>query len=258
MILTKADAYRYADDLLECTRHLYDFLDGEAELWIEYSCFKDIEKKAMMISDWIVNTDDEETAITLAKLDRGLWHRILKFCDIFCPKGRKLYNRMTKVYDELLRVRNWYLNTVYKLPYEAIENSEYYIHPETGEVRNSKTQEVLQAPKKSTGSSEELYTDEAQKAFAKAIEKGWIEKSTTWLKWLGTDGKGKKAELAYLCARIYGYIYSTNNGNVGNNVPYEALNNLFRVTRLDRAVQQVFEAKRPQLWRKRIDEIFQD
>ena len=257
MKLTKADAYRYADDLLECTRRLYDFLDGEAELWIEYSCFKDIEKKAMMIFDWIVNTDDEETASTLAKLDRNLWHRILKFCDIFCHKGIKLYNSMTTVYNELLRVQNWYLKTVYKLPYEAIENNEYYIHPETGEVRNSKTQEVLQAPKYIT-LPDELCTDKAQKAFAKAIEKRWIKKSTTGLIWLGTKDKKNKAELAYLCARIYGYIYSPNNGNVGNNVPYEALNSLFGETRLDRAMQQVFEAKKPQRWRKTIDKILQD
>lgn len=107
--------------------------------------------------------------------------------------------------------------------------------------------------------SGELYTEVAQKAFTKAIAKGWmIKQSTGGYKWLGTDGGAKKAELAYLCARIYGYKYSPNNGNAGDNVPYEALNKLFGVTRLDRAMQQVFEAKKPQLWRKTIDKIFQD
>ena len=105
---------------------------------------------------------------------------------------------------------------------------------------------------------EHIQVNKAQEAFAKAIGKGWMKKrSDGGYIWLGTDGKGKKAQLAYLCAKIYGYKYSPNNGNKGNNVPYEDLERLFEVKRLDRAVPQAFEAKKPQLWRETIDEIFQ-
>lgn len=240
------------EDLRECTRHLSQYLNKERHFW-RYSCFENIEDRIEWAYDYIITNNDIETAFSLAKLDRSLWYRMQSDPDLRTGEDRMLKSVSVKLY----KIHNWYLKTVYKLPYEAIENNEYYIHPETGEVMNSKTQEVLQAHKDIT-LPDELCTDKAQKAFAKAIEKGWIEKSTTGLKWLGTDGKGKKAELAYLCASIYGYIYSSYNGNLGNNVPYEALNKYFGVTRLDRAVQQVFEAKKPQLWRKTIDKIFQD
>lgn len=239
------------EDLRECTRHLSQYLNKERHFW-RYSCFENIEDRIEWAYDYIITNNDIETAFSLAKLDRSLWHRMQSDPDLRTGEDRMLKSVSVKLY----KIHNWYLEKAYHKHDEA--KREYYLNTITDEVRNSKTQEVLQAPKKPTGLPEELNTDEAQKAFAKAIEKGWIEKSTTGLKWLGTDGKGKKAELAYLCASIYGYIYSSYKGNLGNNVPYEALNKYFGVTRLDRAVQQVFEAEKPQLWRKRIDEIFQD
>lgn len=247
------DIHRITWDLMRCTTHLSQHLNKERHFW-KFPCFENIEDKAEWAYNYIDTNNDIETAFTLAKLDRSLWHRMLNDPNLETED----FMMLKSVAKTLFEIHNWYLKEAYHIQDEAIMKCEYYLNTITGEVRNSKTQEVLQAPKKPTGSPEELYTDEAQKAFAKAIEKGWIEKSTTGLKWLGTDGKGKKAELAYLCASIYGYIYSSYNGNLGNNVPYEALNKYFGVTRLDRAVQEVFEAKKPQLWRKRIDEIFQD
>lgn len=107
-----------------------------------------------------------------------------------------------------------------------------------------------------TGLPDELNTQKAQKTFAKAIAKGWIvRKQDGGFEWLGTDRKGSKAQLSYLCAKVYGYQYNVTKGNVGENVPYEALERLFNVTRLDRAMQQTFEAKKPQRWRGTIDQI---
>lgn len=103
---------------------------------------------------------------------------------------------------------------------------------------------------------DELNTQKAQKTFAKAIEKGWMQlKLDGSIVWLGFGNRPSKAQLAYLCAKVYGYQYTANRGNIGGRVPYEALERLFNVKRLDRATQQVFESSKPQLWRKQIDGI---
>lgn len=101
-----------------------------------------------------------------------------------------------------------------------------------------------------------LITKKEQMTFAKAIAMGWmVARPGGGYEWLGTNKKGSKAELSYLCAKVYGYQYTADRGNVGDNVPYEALQTLFGVTRLDRAMQQTFEAKKPQRWRQKIDQI---
>ena len=116
--------------------------------------------------------------------------------------------------------------------------------------------ELPQPQPEGAGLPDELNTQKAQKTFAKAIANGWIvRKPDGGFEWLGTDRKGSKAQLSYLCAKVYGYQYNVTKGNVGENVPYEALERLFNVTRLDRAMQQTFEAKKPQRWRGTIDQI---
>mgnify|MGYP006988863698 CR=1 FL=1 len=106
---------------------------------------------------------------------------------------------------------------------------------------------------------DKLNTQKARKTFGLAIAKGWIEQQPEGgFEWIGFGKAGNKAKLAYLCAQVYGYQYTANRGNMGNNVPYDALGRLFNVTRLDRAMQQVFEAKKPQLWRRQIDKIIKE
>ncbi len=104
--------------------------------------------------------------------------------------------------------------------------------------------------------ADELNTQKARHTFAKAIAKGWMrQRPEGGFQWLGFGDNGHKAKLAYLCAKVYGYQYTADRGNVGDNVPYDALERLFDVTRLDRAMQQVFEAKKPQRWQQQIDQI---
>ena len=108
---------------------------------------------------------------------------------------------------------------------------------------------------------ESLNTETAHKVFGRAIVRGWMSKTASGYKWQGIDGKGgrgSKAQLAYLCGKVYGYSHTTNSGNVGGRVPLEALQTLFDVTRLDRALLQVYETKngRPQRWRQTIDSLF--
>lgn len=105
-----------------------------------------------------------------------------------------------------------------------------------------------------------LNTETARQVFGRAIAKGWMSKTASGLKWQGLDGrngKGSKAQLAYLCGKVYGYQYGSGySGNVGRQVPYEALQQLFNATRLDRALRQVHEATKEQGWRQTIDSLF--
>ena len=73
-------------------------------------------------------------------------------------------------------------------------------------------------------------------------------------RWIGTNDKGNRSELAYFCGIIYGYVY-TITGNAGENFPEESLNSLFGVTRLYSSLTQVYNAQKPQKWRRLIDEI---
>ena len=103
---------------------------------------------------------------------------------------------------------------------------------------------------------EQLKTDEAVKIFQRAIDAKMIEKTATGLKWLQMGRTGWKSQLAYFGGKLYGYKYSVY-GNIGGRVNYEGLEKLFGVTRLERALRQAHEAKKPQWWRKKIDAIFE-
>lgn len=103
---------------------------------------------------------------------------------------------------------------------------------------------------------DELNTDVAQKVFSVAISKGWIEVENGKYKWLGFGQRPSKAQLSYLLSRVYGYVFR-NDWNVGEHLPYMALEELFNVKRLDRSVRQTYEAKKPQPWRKHIDKLFE-
>ncbi len=103
----------------------------------------------------------------------------------------------------------------------------------------------------------ELDTKKARKYFARAIEKKYMEKVDNGkFRWIGTNDKGNRSELAYFCGKIYGYVY-TIAGNAGENFPEDALNNLFGVNRLYSSLTQVYNAQKPQKWRTLIDELFE-
>lgn len=103
----------------------------------------------------------------------------------------------------------------------------------------------------------ELDTANARKYFAKAIEKQYMEITNDGkYHWIGTDNKGKIAELAYFLGKVYNY-QNTISGNAGENFPEESLNTLFGVTRIYSSLTQVYFAKRQQRWRAMIDTIFE-
>ena len=85
--------------------------------------------------------------------------------------------------------------------------------------------------------------------FDAAIKGGLMQETETGYKWIYQNGN--KASLAYFLMKIY-------NPNGLGKTPYKEMETLFSVTRLDRATQQLLEAKNTQKWREKIDELFQD
>lgn len=103
----------------------------------------------------------------------------------------------------------------------------------------------------------ELNTEKARRYFAKAIELQYMETIADGkYRWIGTDNKGKTAELAYFLGKVYNYKH-TLTGNAGEDFPEESLNKLFGVSRLYSSLTQVYNAQKPQRWRSQIDAIFE-
>lgn len=85
--------------------------------------------------------------------------------------------------------------------------------------------------------------------YDKAVKFGMAEKTKDGYKWLYDNGS--KASLAY-------FLYKLFNPNGTGQIPYQRLNILWGVTRLDSALTQVLNAKKPQQWRIPIDRLFTD
>lgn len=92
-------------------------------------------------------------------------------------------------------------------------------------------------------------TEREKKAFAKAVEVGYMEKTATGYKWIYNSGS--KASLSYFIMQVF----SPDNTK---QIPFKALGKLFDVTRLDRALDQATTAKKPQQWRGAIDNLLKD
>ena len=102
----------------------------------------------------------------------------------------------------------------------------------------------------------ELDTARARKYFHKAIERGYMREENGRFRWIGTDDRGNRSELAYFLGKVFGYVH-TSTGNAGENFPEESLGKLFGVTRLYSLLTQVYNAQKPQRWRAMIDELFE-
>lgn len=101
-----------------------------------------------------------------------------------------------------------------------------------------------------------LNTSLARSIFARATEKGWMKVTDNGYYWSGIkDVRGRIAQLAYMCGKIYGYQNSVS-GNVGKEFPDEALCKLFNETKIYNQLVQVYAAQKPQKWRGAIDELF--
>lgn len=101
-------------------------------------------------------------------------------------------------------------------------------------------------PNPAENQPQEPSTDRAKKAFAAAVEAGFMEKTDTGYKW--KYNRGSKASLAYFLVKTY----SPDNTS---QTPFTALGRLFDVPRLDSHADQVNQAKNEQKWRAKIDEL---
>lgn len=85
--------------------------------------------------------------------------------------------------------------------------------------------------------------------YDKVVTSDMAEKTEDGYKWLYNNGS--KASLAY-------FLYKLFNPNGTGQIPYQRLNKLWGVTRLDSALTQALNAKHAQQWRTQIDSLFTD
>lgn len=90
-------------------------------------------------------------------------------------------------------------------------------------------------------------TEEQQALFDKAINAEFMEATESGYKWLYGKDRGK-ARLAYFIKRVF-------NPDGCSAIPYKKLESMFGVTRLDSALDNALQAKKPQQWREAIDKI---
>lgn len=116
-------------------------------------------------------------------------------------------------------------------------------------VINGTNEQSQQKTRANEAKEPQQMTEREKKYFAKAIEAGLMQEAETGYKWTYQDGN--KASLAYFLQKVF-------NPDGLRKTPYKEMEALFSVTRLDRATQQLLEAKNTQKWREKIDELFRD
>ena len=109
-------------------------------------------------------------------------------------------------------------------------------------------EEIINIHEKRIKNREACSTTRASKYMSRAIKEGFIIIEGNHYKWT----LKRKSSLAYFLHQIY-------NPDGTGEIPYTGLEDIFNVTRLDRAVDQMLSAKNPQKWRDEIDnKIFYD
>lgn len=89
-------------------------------------------------------------------------------------------------------------------------------------------------------------TEKQTIVFNRAIEAGLMEKNNNGYTWIHSNRK--KASLAYFLEKTFA-------PKGIEQIPYQDLGIMFNVSRLDSALTQVYNAKKPQKWRAYIDKI---
>lgn len=94
----------------------------------------------------------------------------------------------------------------------------------------------------------ELQLTEGQKVmFERAINAGYMQPTENGYKWTYGGERGK-ARLAYFIKQVF-------NPDGCSAIPYKRLEAMFGITRLDSALDNALQAKKPQQWRNTIDAI---
>ena len=128
----------------------------------------------------------------------------------------------------------------------------YYVVPQQDQQKNDieKVQNYSQESKQEQQQRDNKPTKREQKYFTKAIEAGLMEQiGDENYRWLHNNGM--KASLGYFLKRVFDPKGTTP-------IPYQRMENLFEVSRLDSAIDKALTAKKPQKWRIEIDALFND
>ena len=92
-------------------------------------------------------------------------------------------------------------------------------------------------------------TEREKEYFAKAIQAGLMKKDGENYKWLHNNGL--QSSLGYFLKMVF-------NPKGTAQIHYKRMENLFKVSRLDSAIDRALSVKKPQKWRKEIDVLFDD
>lgn len=107
-----------------------------------------------------------------------------------------------------------------------------------------------QAPKPiNTKPQQEELTEREKQYYEKAITQGMAIKTDSGYKWLYCSGS--KVSLIYFLSKVFC-------PKGVEQIPFKRLNNLWGVSRLDSANDQLANAKKPQRWRQHIDNLFKN
>ncbi len=102
-----------------------------------------------------------------------------------------------------------------------------------------------QIPQKRKGTPKNVLTERAKKYFQRAIEAGYMEETATGYKW-GHDMRGDKIKLGYFLKTVY-------NPKESSQIPYGALETLFRESRLDSTIGKIADWKNTPKWVEEIN-----
>lgn len=110
--------------------------------------------------------------------------------------------------------------------------------------------EPQQAPEPTnTKPQQEELTEREKQYYEKAITQGMAIKTDSGYKWLYCSGS--KVSLVYFLSKVFC-------PKGVEQIPFKRLNNLWGVSRLDSANDQLANAKKPQRWRYDIDKLFEN
>jgi hypothetical protein len=98
-----------------------------------------------------------------------------------------------------------------------------------------------------TKPQQEELTEREKQYYEKAITQGMAIKTDSGYKWLYCSGS--KVSLVYFLSKVFC-------PKGVEQIPFKRLNNLWGVSRLDSANDQLANAKKPQQWRQHIDNLF--
>ena len=205
--------------------------------------------------DWVLHVSNEFFRLTSVFEDGARWMQAgtVESClNAFCHVVDRFANRLDALLltygidlmklqkESGLYLKNHRIITDIDCYIGSIELAKRYIDALPQEPNAASKQDIAEPQQE---------TEREKKYFAKAIEAGLMEKTDSSYKWLHNNEL--KASLGYFLNRVF-------NPKGTTQIPYQRMENLFNVTRLDTATDQALTAKNPQKWRKEIDAIFDD